>query len=77
MRNYGRVLRLALRHRLTFAASVACALVVAIFWLVNISVIFPCVELTLTATTPPEWLDERIENGDFLTRHFARKLERL
>ena len=38
--NFGRVVRMAIRYKLTFAASVVSALVVAVFWGANIGAVY-------------------------------------
>ncbi len=45
MNNFGRSLRLALRHRVVFLSSVVCAVVVAVLWGGNIGAVYPFVEV--------------------------------
>lgn len=47
MKNFLRVLRIALRHRWTFLGALACALGVGFFWGANIGAVYPLAELAL------------------------------
>ncbi|MBS0209167.1 MAG: ABC transporter ATP-binding protein [Planctomycetes bacterium] len=60
MNDFGRALRLALKHRWTFAFSVACALIIAVLWGSNITTIYPVVEMTFQGKSSHQWTDERI-----------------
>ena len=44
MKNFLRVLRLSLRYRFTFVASIVCALGVGVLWGGNIGAVYPFVE---------------------------------
>lgn len=61
MNNFGRALRLTLQHRWTFAASVLCALGVAVLWGGNISAIYPFVAVALEGKSLHQWADNSIE----------------
>jgi ATP-binding cassette subfamily B protein/subfamily B ATP-binding cassette protein MsbA len=58
MHNFGRILRIAMRHRLTLVASIGCALVVAVLWTANISAIFPVVEFVMAGDSVPSYLEK-------------------
>lgn len=60
MNNFGRTLRLALRYPFTLAASVVCALAVAVFWGGNISTVYPLVDLTTKGRSLRQWVDASI-----------------
>lgn len=75
MNNFGRALRLALAHRWLFALSVACALMVGIFWGGNISVVYPIVEVTFQGRTLHDWLDEQLTKSDAELAEKKSKLE--
>ena len=45
--NFGRVVRMAIRYKFTFAASIVSSLMVAILWGANIGTIYPVVERQL------------------------------
>ena len=61
MTNFARVIRLALRHRSTVAASILCSLVVALLWGGNITAIYPIVDVVMQGKSIPEWIDEKVE----------------
>jgi len=61
MKNYVRVVRIALQHRLSVAAALACALLVGLFWGANISVVYPFVEIVFQDKSMHDWVDERLE----------------
>jgi ATP-binding cassette subfamily B protein/subfamily B ATP-binding cassette protein MsbA len=63
MKSFGRVVRLALQYRLSVAASVACALMVGLFWGANISVVYPFVEIAFQEKSLHDWIDERIADN--------------
>jgi subfamily B ATP-binding cassette protein MsbA len=60
MRNFSRVLRLALRYRLTLMASLVCALGVAILWGLNIGTIYPFVKVAFQRKSLQDWIDEEL-----------------
>lgn len=62
MTSFGRVVRIALRQRWTFIASLACSLGVALLWSGNITAIYPIVELTLHNESPAEWIQDEIKS---------------
>ena len=62
MNNFGRALRLSLQDSYTLAASVACAVAVAVFWGGNISAVYPLVEVTTKGRSLQEWAAEGIKN---------------
>jgi ATP-binding cassette, subfamily B, bacterial MsbA len=61
MKNFGRVVKLALRYRFTFALSVVCALAVGLFWGANIGAILPFLEVTFKNESPSNWLASKVE----------------
>ncbi len=63
MGNFGRVVRLALRHYWTVAASVFCALVVAVLWGGNIGFIYPIVEVVGLNQSLSTWADNSIDTA--------------
>ncbi len=62
MSNFSRVLRLALRHRFTVAASILCSLGVALLWAGNIAAVLPIVDGVMQGKSIPTLLDETVEN---------------
>lgn len=63
MNDFGRALRLALKHRWTFAISVVCALFIAVLWGGNITTVYPVVEMTFQGKSTHQWTDERLEQS--------------
>jgi len=58
--NFGRVVRMAIRYKFTFAASLISALLVAIFWVANIGAVYPIVEVIFEDKSMQQWIDQRI-----------------
>ncbi|HEX4149700.1 MAG TPA: ABC transporter transmembrane domain-containing protein, partial [Pirellulales bacterium] len=63
MNNFGRALRLALRYRWTFAASVGCALMIAVLWGGNIGTVYPVVEVAFQGQSLHVWTDVRLRDA--------------
>jgi ATP-binding cassette subfamily B protein/subfamily B ATP-binding cassette protein MsbA len=63
MKNFGRALKLALRYRWTFAASVLCALVIAVLWGGNIGTVYPFVEVAFQKKSLHDWAHDKIAEG--------------
>jgi ATP-binding cassette subfamily B protein/subfamily B ATP-binding cassette protein MsbA len=63
MKNFGRVVRLALRHRWTFVGSILCALMVAVLWGGNITVVYPFVKVAFQGDSFQGELDAKIDHG--------------
>ncbi|HWC88118.1 MAG TPA: hypothetical protein VG433_00625, partial [Pirellulales bacterium] len=63
MKNFSRALRLALRYRWTFAASIACALMIAVLWGGNIGTVYPVVEVAFQGQSLHEWTQVRIRDA--------------
>ena len=64
MKNFGRALRLALKNRWTFAATVGCALAVAVLWGGNIGALFPFIEVVFQGKSLPDWVDASTEKAE-------------
>ena len=60
MRNFGRVVRLALQYRFSFIAAIGCALMVGLLWGANITVVYPFVEVVFKGESLHDWVDQRI-----------------
>ncbi|MEN6459156.1 MAG: ABC transporter ATP-binding protein [Thermoguttaceae bacterium] len=61
--NFSRVVRMAIRYKLTFASSIACALLVAVFWGANIGAVYPVVEVIFKDKSMHQWIDGKIAEG--------------
>lgn len=75
MKNFGRALRLALRYRFLFAISIACGLLVGLFWAGNIGTVYPFVEVVLEGKSLPQWIDERIAASEKLVGTLREQTE--
>lgn len=60
MNNFGRVIRLALRERWTFAASIVCALAVGVLWGGNIGTVYPVVKVAFENSSLQQWVADEI-----------------
>ena len=60
MKNFFRAVRLALRYRLIFGASVICSLVVGAMWGANIGALYPVIEVVFREKSLGGYLDEEI-----------------
>ena len=63
MKGFSRTVRLALRHKATLLLSLVCALLVAVLWGGNITVIYPFVEVLFEGQSMPEWIDNQVASG--------------
>jgi ATP-binding cassette subfamily B protein/subfamily B ATP-binding cassette protein MsbA len=63
MGNFARVVRLALRYYWTVAASVLCALLVAVLWGGNIGFLYPIVEVVGLNQSLGTWVDKSIHDA--------------
>lgn len=77
MNNFGRALRLALKHRLLFASSVVCAVVVAAFWGGNIGAVYPLVELTINRRSLQDWAQDGREKARAKAAELRGQIEAL
>jgi ATP-binding cassette subfamily B protein/subfamily B ATP-binding cassette protein MsbA len=77
MRNFYRVIRLALRYRWTFAATVLSALAVGILWGANIGTIYPFAEVAIRGRTLQQWADDKIDEARRNDAEYGRRAEHL
>ena len=75
MNNFGRALRLALKHPFIFAASIVCAVVVAAFWGGNISAIYPLVQVTINNNSLQQWAREGREEAETKAAQLRAEIE--
>lgn len=64
MSNFGRALRLALKHRLLFAASLFCAVMVGVLWGGNIGAVYPFVDVILERRNMQDWVRTKIADAE-------------
>jgi ATP-binding cassette subfamily B protein/subfamily B ATP-binding cassette protein MsbA len=62
--NFLKVVRMALRNKFTFAASVVCALMVAALWGLNIGAIYPVVEIFSKGDSMQQWVEQEIAKAE-------------
>ena len=64
MNNFVRAMRLSLQYRWTFAASIVCALAVAVLWGGNISAIYPFMAVAMEGKSLHTWADRTIDTAE-------------
>src|SRR5205823_3423466 len=63
MKNFLRVLQVALRRRVTFAAALACSIGVAFLWGGNLTLIKPMIEVVFSDKKPHDQADEKVKEA--------------
>lgn len=58
--NFYKVVRIALRRKLAFAASIVCALMVAALWGLNIGAVYPVVQVFSKGDSMQKWIENEI-----------------
>ncbi|HKD37150.1 MAG TPA: ABC transporter ATP-binding protein [Pirellulales bacterium] len=64
MKNFSRVLRLALRHRWNVAGAMLSALVVALLWGLNIGALYPVFQVVFSGQSLQAWIDAEIKSSE-------------
>lgn len=77
MKNFARVLRLALRYRFSFVASVVCALGVGVLWGANLGAIYPFVEIALYGKSLQQSVGTKITEAEAAIAQKKGQLEKL
>ena len=62
MNSFARVLRLALRHRLTLVACLFSSLAVAVLWGGNITALYPVIDVVMQDKSLIDWVDDHVEH---------------
>ncbi len=75
--NFVRVVRMAIRYKFTFAATVVSALVVAALWGGNIGTLYPVVEVVFQNQSMQQWVDGKIEQSHKTVAAKTAKLDEL
>lgn len=75
MSSFGRALRLALRYRYTFVASILTAILVGVLWGGNITALYPVVILAGRNQSLQTWVATEIEQGRGKIEQFGRELD--
>lgn len=63
MRNFGRVLVLALHYKVRVMGLFLCATLVGLLWGANIGSIYPLIEITLKGQSPQAWIEGKINQS--------------
>lgn len=77
MKNFARVLALALRYRLTLVGLFLCSLLVAIFWGGNIGGVYPIVEVAIRGKSLQTWAADEIAQAETKSAELRGEIERL
>ena len=75
MQNFARVLKIALRRRLTVAATVVCAFMVAVLWGGNIGTLYPVFETVFQGQSIPQYLQAEIARSEKRIAEYRSELE--
>ncbi len=75
--NFGRVVRMAIRYKFTFAATIFSALMVAILWGGIIGAVYPVVEVVFKNKSMNQWIAEKIEETQKADDAKSSELEQL
>ena len=62
MKNFGRALRLCLRHKFSVLASLICALAVSCLWAANIGAAYPVIKVVLERGSLHGWVNEWVDS---------------
>ena len=63
MHNFQRAVKLAFAHRVNVAACVISSVFIAILWGGNLTAVFPVVEVIMNDHALPDWIDQKITEG--------------
>ncbi len=77
MKNFGRVTRLALRYRLTFALSLITALAIGVLWGANVGTVYPFMKVAFQNQSLGPWVDGEIANSLEAIKQQTAEIERL
>lgn len=75
MRNFRRVISLALRQRGTLVAAVICSLLVAVLWGANLGLSKPLVEVVFSGHPPHDWLRAHLRDASEKINQLDRDLQ--
>src|SRR5438552_2475590 len=63
MKNFRRVVLMALKDRSSIIAAICCSLIVAVLWGANFGVVKPLIEVVFSGRTPHEWIDWQLDRS--------------
>jgi len=75
--NFVRVVRMAIRYKFTFVATIISALIVAALWGGNIGTLYPVVEVVFQNQSMQQWVDGKIEQSQKTVATKSAKLGEL
>jgi ATP-binding cassette, subfamily B, bacterial MsbA len=61
MKNFARLVRFAWPYRVRFGLSLACAVMVAVFWGGNIGLVYPLLQVLIRSENCQHWVEEKID----------------
>jgi subfamily B ATP-binding cassette protein MsbA len=64
MRNFGKVIRIALRYPFSIAAAFLCSLAVGVLWGGNIAALYPFCEVVFRGESFRGWMERRVTTGE-------------
>jgi ATP-binding cassette subfamily B protein/subfamily B ATP-binding cassette protein MsbA len=77
MHYYWRAIRIAFRFRGALVGTVACSLMVAVFWGANIGALYPVLQIAFSNQSLQSWIDTRIEHSEGLIDRHVHEIEGL
>ena len=77
MNNFARVIRLSLRHRKTFIASLFCAVMLGVLCGANIGTILPVATIVVKNQSLQQWIDREIAKSEETVRLQTETLDKL
>ncbi|HEX3998388.1 MAG TPA: ABC transporter ATP-binding protein [Pirellulales bacterium] len=76
MHNFGRALKLVLRHRWTLVGTLASALIVALLWGANIGGMYPVIQVIFGGQSLQKWVNEAIADSTKRIVDFDGQIDR-
>src|SRR5258707_8818318 len=77
MKNFNRVLRLALRHRWNVTGAMLSALVVALLWGLNIGALYPVFQVVFNNESLQDWINKEIKSSEGRVAELETEVARL
>ena len=77
MKNFMRVVRLALKYKVTLATSVVCSLFIALLWGLNFGTVYPFVQIIFKGESMQQWVDGQIVDAEENLAEINEEIERL
>ncbi|MDH3719242.1 MAG: ABC transporter ATP-binding protein, partial [Planctomycetota bacterium] len=74
MKNFCRILRIALGYRWTVVTTLLLSLGVGLLWGLNIGTIYPFVEVVFNRQSLQQWVDEEISKAESTAEELQQKI---